>query len=385
MGIEILNERDHTGGFDPGGWISDRVDDAGEALSNVWDAFDDLPGFKQLGEGAKALFKGPLRDFANSDLGKTVLRAATTVVAGPAGVLVGPWAMMMAHTLPGLAKGDSFIAALVEENLYRMTEAVKILTAGQVQIPETQLKFLHELPNQFKTAVKELENRIRSSFPDVDLGEAAERLASEAGLSLEDSARDLARELGLREDMAVQAMELISKQKLLTHEEYDLATGRNLVKPLVSAKHGVISSFGKPLPKTPVAKAVKGATLVSKAVMNPTLAQATAKSPAAKALQGATLVSKVAPSGSVTILPSVAKRAPDIMASVVKPIARAKPLADLAQGAESFTTKPESFSTLRQAVTAEPQPSFWEEHKIKLLVGGGAVALVGLYFWWAKR
>lgn len=209
---------------------SDAADAVGGALADGWDVFDDLPVLKQLGEGTKAIIAGPLRDFAKTGLGQTVLRAMTTFAMGPIGYLGGPWAMIMSASLPGIARGDSFTEALLTENLWRLEKTAEVLGADIGEI----------CAKQFGQAIQELTKRAREAFPDVaDLADGARELAAFAGVDPEAYARAFAAELGIREDMAVQAMELVARLKLLSQDDYDVATGKKIGAP--SARKIVIA------------------------------------------------------------------------------------------------------------------------------------------------
>lgn len=201
---------------------SSAVDAVGGAIDAAWDVLDDVPGFQQLGEGTKALFKGPLRDFANTAVGQVVLRAMTSMVMGGIGAALGPalasWPMMAAASLPGVLRGESFDEAILSENLWRLEKTAKILGADVGQLAS----------DQFGEAARELTRRAAEAFPDLDVPEAVKQLAAASGVDLETYARRLAKDLGIREDMALEALELAARVKLLTHEAYDYATGKKI-------------------------------------------------------------------------------------------------------------------------------------------------------------
>jgi hypothetical protein len=199
-------------------WISDRVDDAGEALNDAWDVVDDLPVFEQLGDGTKALVTGPLRDFAKTGIGESVLRGLTTGLMGTVGWIGGPWLMMASASLPGLARGDSFLEALVAENLWRLEKTAEVLGAG----------FAEQALGDYQTVIEDLKRKARELFPDLEVPEAAKMLLAQAGVDPAAYAWRLAGELGVREDMAAQALELVTGIKFVSQEDYDLATGRRV-------------------------------------------------------------------------------------------------------------------------------------------------------------
>lgn len=200
------------------GWfVDDAADWVGDRLSDAWDVVDGIPGFRELGEGTKAVFKGPLRDFAKTGLGQTVLRAMTTVAMGPIGWVAGPWAMMIAASLPGVARGDSFEEALFSENLWRLSKTAEILGSD----------YAGELVAQYGAALEELKRRAREVAPDLDVPAALQELATRAGVDPESYARKLAAALGIREDMAAQAFEMLARVRFFRPENYDEATGKD--------------------------------------------------------------------------------------------------------------------------------------------------------------
>lgn len=206
------------------GWFGedvwDAVDsvasDAGAVVRDAWDLVDNLPVLKQLGEGTKAVFTGPLRDFARTGLGQTILRAMTTVAMGPIGWVAGPWAMMVSASLPGIARGDSFEEALFSENLWRLSKTAEVLGTD----------YAGELVAQYGTALEELKRRAREVAPDLEVPAALQELASRAGLDPEAYARKLAASLGIREDMAAQAFEMLGRVQFFKPDAYDVATGK---------------------------------------------------------------------------------------------------------------------------------------------------------------
>jgi hypothetical protein len=205
------------------GGIQDGADAVGEALAGAWDLIDDIPGFEQLGDGTKALFKGPLRDFAQGSIGQSVLRALASFAMGPVGYVAGPWAMMCAASLPGMMRGDAFADALLSENLWRLEKTVEILGVDAGEI----------FAQQFGTALDYL--RERASEMGLDPGDAVMQLAAEAGIDPEAYANELAKDLGVRADAAVQAVETALGQPISKREDYNPVTGARVRRiPLTS-------------------------------------------------------------------------------------------------------------------------------------------------------
>jgi hypothetical protein len=222
------------------GWFGEDVADAvGGALKDAWDVFDDLPVLEQLGDGVKAVVTGPLRDFAKDSIGQTVLRAMATAVSGGVGLALmgaGPFqvfAMASAHALPGMARGDSFEEALLTENLWRLEKTAELLGPDVAS----------QLPDQWRDAIDELKARAAAALPDLALPEAVSELAARAGVDPETYARRLAAEMGIREDMAVQALEMVGRINLMDQGSYDLATGRRLLTPQEAAREAFARSI----------------------------------------------------------------------------------------------------------------------------------------------
>lgn len=207
-----------------GGAVSDAADGA-------WDLVDDLPGLKQLGEGVKALATSEeFRDFARSAHGQIFFRALATVAGqGFGSFLLGPLgyhpltilAMASAHSLPGVMRGQRFGDAFLAENIKRVDDTAKILGSDAAAA----------LPQDWQRALDELQARARAFAPDLLPAAALDELAALLGTDAEGLARGVAAKLGVREDMAGQALALILDRPVLDVEAYDVATGRKLGAP----------------------------------------------------------------------------------------------------------------------------------------------------------
>lgn len=376
MSIEILDGRESLdgGGDTMTGFripiVSDVVDAASDAVDAVWDAVDDLPGFKQLGEGVKAVFTGPLRDFAKTAIGQTVLRAMTSMAMGLTGGIAGPWAMMATAALPGVLSGSPFEEALITENLYRATEAVKILTANQVKVPGIEFPIPPEVQRIVTQSLDVLnELKRRANELGLPIEEAVQKLAADYGVpgNLEALGRKLAQEMGVRDDFAVQAIEMASKQKLLSHEDYDLATGK-YIKPIAIDLKKVIEA-SRP-------KYVLSSTT---SVMNPAIKRTIDAIRPSIAVKPP-LVTNVVPAAMSPGFKATldALRANQAAARPVAPVAPVSPAAPMAP-APGYDDGGERLSLLEAK-------SFWEQHKTKVLVGGGVLVAAGVaYYLWGRK
>lgn len=383
MSIEILDGRESLdgGGDTVTGFripvVSDIADAASDAVDAVWDAVDDLPGFKQLGDGVKAVFTGPLRDFAKTAVGQTVLRAMTGMAMGLTGGIAGPWAMMATAALPGVIAGSPFEEALITENLYRATEAVKILTANQVKVPGIEFPIppeVQKIVTQSLDVLNELKRR--AAEMGLPIEEAVRKLAADYGVpdNLEALGVKLANEMGVREDFAVQAIEMAAKQKLLSHENYDMATGKKkvFIDPFKAIRAAKAAEETK---KAALHKAISKTTITS--VMNPGLRNLDLLRPKTSPIQASVVTPIAKPSFQAAL---DALRADQAAARAQAPVAPAPaPFVPSAPLPPGYDEGGERMSVLEVK-------SFWDQHKTKVLVGGGLLVAAGVaYYVWGRK
>lgn len=206
--------------------IGDAVDTVTRPVAKaVSDVFDAIPG----SEWVKGIVNGPLRDFANSAVGKVVLRAmATSLTGGLAGTL-GPQLATVAWSLPGLVRGESFDEAWWKEFCYRVEKTAETLgseAAGKA------------LGDMLKVASDRLMDQAKRAFPTLPVEEGLRRFVNETGLTPE----ALARELGIRPDVAAAALNLVLREMRFPLGNYAIATGDpSLAMPSVPLR--TISSF----------------------------------------------------------------------------------------------------------------------------------------------
>lgn len=206
--------------------IGDAVDTVTRPISKaVSDVFDAIPG----SEWVKGIVNGPLRDFANSAVGKVVLRAmATSLTGGLAGTL-GPQLATVAWSLPGLVRGESFDEAWWKEFSWRVEKTAETLgtdAAGKA------------LGDMLKVASDRLMDQAKKAFPTLPVEEGLRRFVNETGLTPE----ALARELGIRPDVAAAALNLVLREMRFPLGNYAIATGDpSLAMPSVPLR--TISSF----------------------------------------------------------------------------------------------------------------------------------------------
>ena len=213
------------GGF--GDFLSDAWDATGGQVVDVaTSAIDNVPGI----EWVRELVDGPLKDFANSAVGKVVLRALASSVTGGLdyglGQLLGPQLATIAWAFPGMLAGDSFTSAWTQEFAWRASKVAEILGAefAAVRFPE----------------------QVKSAF--AKLGE----LGAGAAASITD--RALAAATGaIREDMAALALDMFNKTDRFRAEDYDDATGR---RHLVPSPSPFLPSVGRSAAARAVAAAI---------------------------------------------------------------------------------------------------------------------------------
>lgn len=183
------------------------VDVAGGAVDVAGDVFTSLPGGVQVSGALRDLVNGPLRDFAKTPVGMTVLRSIATAVYGPLanslvywGVPFGAQMATIAWAVPGLVRGERFDEAWMLEFRWRAEKTAEIVGPG-----------------------------ILDSF-GAQLRQALDQLASFYGVGelVDITAEQLASKLGIRVDVAAYVISLWNRTAPPPREVFDLRTGRRL-------------------------------------------------------------------------------------------------------------------------------------------------------------
>lgn len=156
-----------------------------------------------------SLVTGPLKDFANTDVGRAVLRAFATSQYYYLAPILGPQLAAIAFAFPGLAQGKEPVKAWVDEFVYRVRTTGAMISSGQTSQPPT----LQAAYNKQKS------DAMAGGVPDPSLLLASNQLTKAvkwasavlgAGIDprLEDTAQwaDL---LKVREDVLVTAIRLV--------------------------------------------------------------------------------------------------------------------------------------------------------------------------------
>lgn len=347
-----------TGSFisDAGDWAADRVEDLGDALKDVYEA---IPGSDLLGDAVKTVVTGPLKDFANGDIGKTVLRAMSTVAMQGAAAMPFLAVPMMAAaaTIPGLAQGKNFREAAVQEWAWRLE------TTAQILGPQIAA----QLGEKVGVAANKLLGEASKLFPDLDAADALSKLG-EMGISAEGFgvpgreaaerwAKKKAAELGERVDTVLQAYDLNSGTSWFDPARFNVYTGEPLV------------SVSRPASTPTVNVKVQSPGLN---VLRPDF-QGAARSSSAQVSRPGSL-DLLLPRVTVPKSNSVSSTSSSFQATLdalraTQPAPSALPSVDRATG----PTEDLSLLDVR---------SFWEKNRVVLLVGGGVlVAGLGLYLW----
>lgn len=214
-------------------FLNDAGDAAADAASSAWDLVDEIPGLKQLGDGVKTIATSELfRDFAKSSHGQLFFRAIATASGQGVGRFLftaaglGPLTMLgmaSVHALPGVIRGQRFGDAFLAENMRRVEQTAQIVGADAASA----------LPGQWQEALEELEARARQFAPNLEPAAALDQLAAAMGTDAEGLARRVAAQLGIREDMAGQALSLILDRPAIDSDAYDPVTGRKYGAPPV--------------------------------------------------------------------------------------------------------------------------------------------------------
>lgn len=167
------------------GWFGgDLVDAVADVVTS---AFDRLPGSEALSHAVSDVWTGPLRDFAKTPLGVTVLTAVASAAYGPlAYALGGPYGLAnfgaqlatVTWALPGLARGENFYDAWIAEVKRRAEKTAEVVggeaAASVVANIGVATDFLKGLAPEQLQAISDL--------PEELVAETVRTLAAEAGV-----------------------------------------------------------------------------------------------------------------------------------------------------------------------------------------------------------
>lgn len=257
-----------------------------DAVSSAWDDLKAAPGIGPIATALDDFASGPLKDFAQTTIGKVVLTAVSAnayLLAAPA---VGAQLAAVTFALPGVAAGESFAKAWTEAFLERVTALIKYFV-GQ-GIPDD-------------VATSDAGEALSSGMQKVQDFAAQVNVT---GMSFQ----ELAQRAGVRADVAALYLAQASGDLsgYLAHV-WDPATGADLgLLPTAQSKIQQIMQAGIAAHAAAVAKLAPAAT--------------TATTARASAVQGAILHRFLAPSSPAPIVapapPSAAVRSSGGVAAV---------------------------------------------------------------------
>lgn len=191
--------------------VSDAVDWTTHTADDIVQTIG-LPPLVSQAEGVIVdLVKGPLRDFARTDIGRVVLRAFATGLYYQLGPTLGPQFAAVTFAVPGLLRGEDFDEAWTTEFLWRLTTSAAILagmyfdskadfnsqsqTTSTSAVTDNATAAGQRLKEVFDTAAQIRD--VLKKYLDVDV------------LSLDYHA--VARELHVREDVLLEAFALVKR------------------------------------------------------------------------------------------------------------------------------------------------------------------------------
>lgn len=224
--------------LDPFEIAGDIIKAGGDVIDAAVDTADDItkalglpPIASDVKDAIVDLVKGPLRDFANTDVGRMVLRAFATGLYYQLGPILGPQFAAVAFAVPGVLRGEKFDQAWTTEFIWRVTTTATILGG----------MYLDDANADFQTQSQHID---LSQLPTTDqLGENLMQVVSLAK-QFQDAPfftsldvmnfpyNEYADQLGMRADRVMQALALAKRDdRALASFCTDIASGRvNLCK-----------------------------------------------------------------------------------------------------------------------------------------------------------
>lgn len=198
------------------------VSTARDALSSVGKALSGIPGGNLI---VDAVNQGAswASDIASTSEGTFFLRAMATVAYGPiAGTLgigwFGPQIASVVWALPGVVRGEPFIAAWTQEFAYRAEKTAEALGGEAADAAFDQLA----------PTIKTLVAQAQSQFPGLNVDQALKQLNV--------TPQQLADELGIRTDVAMLAIEYIKGEAAKYDlDSIDVTTGRPMADNIIAA------------------------------------------------------------------------------------------------------------------------------------------------------
>lgn len=172
------------------------VDAASDVASSI---VENIPGGSELAGALSDLAKGPLRDFANTAVGRVVLQAVASTFYGSVAWTLGPQLASVAFAVPGLAAGDDFTTAYLQGVKTRAEQTAQIIGVPGL-----------------------------GDFFGRDLAKTLRELATEYGIDerILEAGVDIAKRLGVRLDAADFARAMWNREPLPDPSKYALDGSR---------------------------------------------------------------------------------------------------------------------------------------------------------------
>lgn len=237
------------------------IDKTKAALKDVGNAVSSLPGgnwvVDAINQGAQWT-----HDLANTPVGTVLFRALASTLYGPLagslGFAFGPQLASITWALPGLAKGDTFEEAWTTEFIYRAKTTAEILGAGPAA---------DAIGGPMGDALSTITQWAKDAMPNVSLPDALSRLGW--------TPEELAKDLGIRVDVAALALNLLRRADIYNMDDYDPSSGNHKVVMIpLSSLFAVQQTLAEQQKLMELkAKTVVGPTLASAAPVNKLLAK----------------------------------------------------------------------------------------------------------------
>jgi hypothetical protein len=140
--------------------VNKLTDDVSKTLGNILAA---VPGESEVAKAVTALVNGPLKDFANTAVGKVFLTALGTSLYMGLAAYQGAGAALVnalapaAFATPGVARGDDFDQAWIDGFIDRVKRTGEILaTMGTGEIASEAANYVPDVVTQATTAANEV-------------------------------------------------------------------------------------------------------------------------------------------------------------------------------------------------------------------------------------
>jgi len=212
-------------------FITDPLEDIGSSIiDRLGDVVRVIPGSEWVIQGVNTVtgpigdfVEGPLRDFAKTAVGETIIRAFSVMVGYGLAVLpvVGYTLSFLTWSIPGLARGEEFDTAMVNEFSYRVDKVVQYFAGDVGKQANAELKQYYNdlMSEQLQNAIESIDVTAKS------MGISPNQWLAQTGMT----PKRLAAELGIREDVAAYGIEWFRGQSKAALEaiknQYDIKTG----------------------------------------------------------------------------------------------------------------------------------------------------------------